>query len=309
MIEGRKPKRVVILAGGIAGGKTAAGLRLLSLLRQAEIPTGGILAPRVMKGDETIGYSVIDLATNTTHPFAGLEPQDVQIGRYFVSRESIARAQKAVLGVCATCAVVFVDEIGRLELRGEGHAPAVHQLLRGDPVAVLLVRDELVGDVKETFGIKDPLVFRVEEAHDRSMATPAGIGTFWQIVDDIRFPLLVTQGDEGFPESRPMALVHREGRTLWFATSRASRKTAQIECEPRVSVLFVDSDRFNYATLHGSASIVADRELGKSLWQEAWRDDWPEGPSDPDYVLLRVDVVRGHYLRGATGESGTVDLA
>ena len=309
MIEGRKPKRVIILAGSITGGKTAAGLRLLSLLRQADIPTGGILAPRIMKGDETIGYSVIDLATNTTHPFAGLEPQDIRIGRYYVSSEAIARAHKAVLGVCATCSVVFVDEVGRLELRGEGHAPAVRQLLHADPVAVLLVRDELVGEVREAFEIESPLVFRVEEAQDRTIATPAGVRTFWQIVDDIRFPLLITQGGEGYPESRPMALVEREDRTLWFATSRASRKIGQIESDTRVSVLFVDSDRFNYASLHGNASVVTDPELEKTLWQEAWRDDWPEGPSDPDYVLLRVDVVRGHYLRGATGETGTVDLS
>jgi len=308
MIEGRSPRRVVLLVGGIGGGKTAAGLRLLSLLRQAGIPTGGILAPRIMKGDETIGYSVVDVATNTTHPFAGLEPQDIQIGRYFVSRDSIARAHKAVLNVCSSCDVVFVDEVGRLELKGGGHAPAVRQLLHAGPVAILLVRDEWVDEVRQTFGIDDPLMFRVETTFDRSASTPAGIRTFWQIVDEIRFPLLVTQGDEGFPESRPMALVERQEDRLWFATSRASRKIRQVEKDPRVSVLFVDTDRFNYATLHGNAFVVTDPELGRSFWQEAWRDDWPDGPSDPDYVLLRVDVVRGHYLRGATGESGIVDI-
>lgn len=308
MVAGVQPKRVVFLAGGIGGGKTAAGLRLLSLLRQAEIPAGGILAPRVMEGDETVGYSIIDVATNTTHAFAGLEPNDVHVGRYYVSRESIERASKAVLGVCGTCSVVFVDEVGRLELQGGGHESAVRALLAADPVAILLARDELVEEVKRVFGIENPLVFRAESALDKDTKTSAGIQTFWRIVDDVRFPLLITQGAEGFPESRPMALVDRDAQTLWFAASRTSRKVDQIGADAHVTVLFVDTDRFNYASLHGVAAIVDDRERGRSLWQEAWRDDWPEGPSDPDYVLMKITVTRGHYLRGGTGESGTIDL-
>lgn len=308
MVLGRKPRRPVLLVGGINTGKTATGLRLLSLLRQAGIPSGGILAPRVMEGDETVGYSIIDAATNTTHPFASLEPNDIQIGRYAVSEESIERAHHAVVGVCLSCSVVFVDEVGRLELDGGGHAPAVRELLSSNAVPVLLVRDTWIDLVKERFGIRDPLIFRVEGVLDARLATPAGVRTFWQIVDEIRFPLLVTQGETGFPESRPMALVAREERTLWFATSRGSRKVRQIEAQPRVTVLFVDTDRFNYASLHGRASIDADRGRGTRFWQEAWREDWPEGPSDPDYILLRVEVSHGHYLRGATGETGTVDF-
>jgi general stress protein 26 len=72
--------------------------------------------------------------------------------------------------------------------------------------------------------------------------------------------------------------------------------------------LFVDSARFNYASIHGHAHVVVDAKREGALWRDEWHDDWPDGPSDPDYVLLRVDGVRGHYLRGITGETGTIDL-
>jgi len=307
-LDGREPPRPILLVGGIASGKTATGLRLLSLLRQSGIRVGGFLAPRKLDGDETIGYSLIDLATNATYPFASLEPSDVPVGRFFVSEEGLAVADRAVTAALGEARAVFIDEVGRLELGNGGHAPAVRKLLASEALPILLVRDELVDEITQTFGIESPIVFHARDALDASVSSPAGIRTFWEIVDSLPYPLLVTLGEDGFPWSRPMRLVDRDANLLWFATSRASRKVAQIEERPGVTVLFVDSRRFNYAAIHGRAHVVVDPEREQTLWQDEWRDDWPDGPSDPDYVLLRVDGVRGHYLRGTTGETGTVDL-
>jgi general stress protein 26/nucleoside-triphosphatase THEP1 len=307
-VNGRQAIHPVLLVGGIAAGKTATGLRLLSLLRQSGIRVGGFLAPRVMDGDETVAYSLIDLATDATHPFASLEPSDVPIGRFFVSEEGLAAADRTVTKALSNAQVVFIDEVGRLELGGEGHASSVRRLLASEVLPVLLVRDELVEEVTTSFGIIDPVVFHTRDALDVSVASPAGIQTFWEIVDSLPYPLFVTLGEDGFPRSRPMHLVDRDANRLWFATSRASKKIAQIEVNPHVTVLFVDSARFNYASIRGRAQVVVDPEREQALWQDDWHDDWPDGPSDPDYVLLRVDGVRGHYLRGMTGESGIVDL-
>ncbi len=308
-VGGRVPIRPVLLVGGIESGKTATGLRLLSLLRQSEVRVGGFLAPRKLEGDETVGYSLIDLASNTTHPFAGLDPGGVQVGRFFLSENGLAMAERAVAAALDETSVVFIDEVGRLELGGGGHAASVKRLLASDVVPVLLVREEFVDDVVQMFEIETPVVFHAKKALDESVASPAGVQTFWEIVDSLPFPLLVTLCQDQYPQSRPMRLVDREANRLWFATSRASRKVAQIEADPHVTVLFVDSGRFNYAAIHGLAHVIVDPEREESLWQDEWRDDWPDGPSDPDYVLLRIDGARGHYLRGTTGESGTVDLA
>ena len=309
MISEERPARPILLVGGIGAGKTSTGLRLLSLLRQCGIRVGGFLAPRVMEGDETVGYSLIDLATNATHPFAGLAPRDVPIGRFFVSEEGLATADRAVTAALDEAQIVFVDEVGRLELADAGHAPAVRRLLDSEVLPVLLVRDEFVDEVSQAFGVLDPIVYYPRDALDASVVSMAGVQTFWEIVDSLPNPLLVTVSEDGFPQSRPMHLIDREANVLWFATSRASRKVSQIEKNPRVTVLFVNSDLFNYASVHGRAIVVVDPEREQTLWRDAWRDDWPNGPADPDYVLLRVDGIRGRYLRGTTGESGTVNLA
>ena len=308
MSTGVEPIRPILLVGGIGAGKTSTGLRLTSRLRSIGLPPGGILAPRILEGDETIGYSVIDLSTNTTHSFAGLEPDDVKIGRFHVSRDGLQRAGNAVRRAAGKRSVVFVDEVGRLELSGGGHAPAVRHLLASSSIPILAVRRDWVDDVIRTFELTDPLIYDVSRPSGTRVSVRAGWETFWQIVDSIAFPLLVTHGDAGFPQSRPMTAVDRDETGVWLATSRSSRKVRQIAADSRVTLLFVDSDRFNYAALHGNARLVEDRDREAAVWQDAWRDDWPDGPADPDYVLLRIDGVRGHYLRGSTGETGTVEF-
>jgi nucleoside-triphosphatase THEP1/general stress protein 26 len=308
-VNSHKATHPVLLVGGIGSGKTSTGLRLLSLLRWSGVRVGGFLAPRVMEEDETVGYSLIDLTTNATHAFASLEPSDVSIGRFFVSEKDLATAHRAVTTALNEASVVFIDEVGRLELDGGGHASAVQQLLASKVVPILLVRDELVDEVTRTFGIVEPVIFHARDALEATIASPVGVRTFWGIVDSLPYPLLVTLSEDGFPWPRPMHLVDRDANRLWFATSRASKKVSQIKVNPHVTVLFVDSVRFNYASIQGHARVVADPDRERTLWRDEWHDDWPNGPSDPDYVLLRVDGVRGHYLRGTTGEVGIVDLA
>jgi nucleoside-triphosphatase THEP1/general stress protein 26 len=308
-MEKQSKKQPILLVGGIGSGKTAAGLRLLSLLRSYGIQVGGILAPRILKGDETVGYSIIDLSNNATHPFAGLEPSDVPIGKFYLSQAGLDLAERTIRNALNERPVVFIDEIGRLELSGGGHAHAVRQLLQSSSVPVLLVRDTLVEQAIRTFDIADPFIFHSSDMRDTEEMVPGGTQTFWQIVDSIPYPLLVTICSvDGFPQSRPMHLVDHDSKTAWFATSRASNKIKQIKANSHVTVLFVDSARYNYAAFHGHAIIVDDADREKTLWRNDWEDDWPNGPSDPDYVLIRVDGIRGHFLRGHTGESGEVEL-
>ena len=309
-IERQQKKQPILLVGGIGAGKTATGLRLLSLLRSYGIQVGGILAPRILKGEERIGYSIIDLSNNATHPFAGLDPSDVQIGKFYLSQEGLDVAERTILNALNERPVVFVDEVGRLEVQGKGHAPAIRQLLQSSSVPVLLVRDTLVEQALRVFEIADPFIFHASEMRDVEELVPGGTQTFWQIVDSIPYPLLVTLcPDDGFPQSRPMHLIDHDGKTMWFATSRASRKVEHIQANTNVTVIFVDSARYNYAAFHGHATLIDDADRQQTLWRNEWQDNWPEGPSDPDYVLIRVDGVRGHFLRGYTGESGEVELA
>jgi general stress protein 26 len=133
-------------------------------------------------------------------------------------------------------------------------------------------------------------------------------GRFWEVVDSTEFPILVTQGVAGWPRSRPMTLLLREGATLWFATSRRSGKVEEIRIDPRVTVLFVRDGRLSQAALYGRATVVDRSDIKRRLWHEVWTEDWPGGASDPDYVLIRIDGECGSYYPADTGVEERIEL-
>jgi len=303
---GGTPPRPVIVAGGVGAGKTEAGLHLAQRLRGAGVAVGGILAPRLVEHGETVGYNVLDVSTGEDAAFARADPPGQAVGRFFVQPAGLASAERALRHGIERADVVFIDEVGRWELAGGGHAAALTDLLRSRALPVLFVRAELVQAVADRFALQAAKVLRLTESVEREPA--GGRRAFWSIVDSMPHPLLITVAADGFPQSRPMSLIERDDHTLWFPTSRASRKVEQIRAHAQVTVLFVDTDRYNYASFHGIASLEPDNERTRRLWRDDWRDDWPAGPDDADYALLRVDGARGFYLHGTTGEAGEIDL-
>jgi len=131
----------------------------------------------------------------------------------------------------------------------------------------------------------------------------------WRIVDSVRYPLLVTTDRDGYPAARPMHLVERDGRLFWFATRAGSAKVEQIRSDPRVTLVFSRPDLFNYASVHGRAETgIGDAAMRRSLWRDEWLDQWPLGPEDPDYLLLRVTGERATFYYGYMDRHERVEL-
>lgn len=152
----------LILHGGIGAGKTQTAAKLSSDLKERGIKVGGVLSPRITKGDETIGYAIRDLSTDERRPFARLTPPGIAIGRFYLSPASLSFARAAIEQAATTAQVVFVDEVGRLELGGEGHAQAIRVLLRSQALSILLVRSAFVERVVKAFGIAHYTILPVE---------------------------------------------------------------------------------------------------------------------------------------------------
>ena len=143
----------LILSGKIGAGKTHAAEYLVTALKESGFVVGGVLSPRVVQDGETVGYTVRDLATDDERPFAALTPPGMRVGKFFIAEEGITFACGAIERAAEHAQVVFVDEVGRLELAGGGLAPAVRVLLRSAACPILLVRSVFVDAVVRTFAI------------------------------------------------------------------------------------------------------------------------------------------------------------
>ena len=114
-----------------------------------------------------------------------------------------------------------------------------------------------------------------------------------ELMKDMPIGMLTTFGPEG-PRSVPMARQEVEpSAELWFITARDTAHVRALQSEPTVALTF--SARDAWVALRGRAAVVEDQAKLEELWTtfaEAWM---PEGPEDPNAVLLRVDVEQAEY--------------
>ncbi len=143
----------LILSGKIGAGKTHAAEHLVTALKERGFAVGGVLSPRIVQDGETVGYTARDLATDEERPFAALTPPGVSAGKFFIAEEGLTFACGAIERAAEYAQVVFVDEVGWLELAGGGLAPAVRALLRSAALPILLVRSTFVDVVARTFAV------------------------------------------------------------------------------------------------------------------------------------------------------------
>jgi len=153
-VEQHKQK-CIIVQGEIGAGKTRLAEVLVTELRKRGLKAGGIVSPRILDGEDTVGYRVRDIATGQERAFAKLDPPGIPIGKFYLSEDALVFARAAIESAIATDQIVFLDEVGRLELDDKGHADALRTLLRSGPIPVLFVRTKFTDAVVEKFAIAD----------------------------------------------------------------------------------------------------------------------------------------------------------
>jgi len=151
----------IFVSGAVGSGKTRLSQKVVSRLKEEERTPGGILSPRLMESGRTVGYDVIDLMTGNRRSFVRTKPPGKRVGKYFLRPGALEFANRAICEAINGLSPVFVDEVGRLELRNEGLAPSVRELLSSNSEAVLLVRDKFLPQVRDIFDIKEYDVVRV----------------------------------------------------------------------------------------------------------------------------------------------------
>ena len=140
-------KRLFVLSGPRGSGKTTACREGIALARQRGLDCAGILCPaRFAEGRKT-GIDLLDVRGGECRPLAMVDdlPGDLRMGRFRFDTQ-VMDWGTAILSAACPCDVLFVDEIGPLELeRGQGWVNALEVLRAGRfGVGVAVVRPRLV---------------------------------------------------------------------------------------------------------------------------------------------------------------------
>ncbi len=118
----------------------------------------------------------------------------------------------------------------------------------------------------------------------------------FDLIKDIEFCMMVTQGADGHLFSRPMAAQERDEQDqLWFFTSANSPKIEEIIQNPAVLLSYADPDDNCYVSISGEAAVVRDRDLIDRFWNEKLKAWFPKGKDDPSIALICVTPMSAEY--------------
>ena len=157
---------VFMITGGHGSGKSELVMELARLLRDSGKKPGGICAAGLWENGERSGFDLVNLTGGARVPLCrrGITGGIAAAGEFRFYNEGLAAGEAALSpGVLAGANIVFIDEIGFLELEGKGWAVRLEELAAGETPLVIVVRDYLLERVCQRWGLNRFVVWKAGE--------------------------------------------------------------------------------------------------------------------------------------------------
>lgn len=109
----------------------------------------------------------------------------------------------------------------------------------------------------------------------------------WSLMAKVDFCMLVTRTGAGM-RGRPMSSVVKpeEGR-IYFLAHVSAIKDDEIAADPNILLAYGDG-KSTFVSARCTAIVRADRELVRRLWSTGAQAFWPQGPEDPDLIVIEA---------------------
>ncbi|MEZ9596963.1 ATP-binding cassette domain-containing protein [Shewanella sp. 10N.261.52.F9] len=168
-VLGLSLSKVLIVTGESGSGKTTALTALIEQCQQKQLPLKGMLCPGVMKDGRRFSSDIVDIATGERCLFGHRTGVlDKKTGtRFSFTEAGLALGLQALEhnnfnqgDIC------IVDEIGPMELGGQGFGKQIAPLLAvANSRHIWVVRPNLIEQVCRHWSLLNPEVIDIEDAH------------------------------------------------------------------------------------------------------------------------------------------------
>lgn len=128
----------------------------------------------------------------------------------------------------------------------------------------------------------------------------------WKDIRSTDVCMMVTL-DGNQMRARPMAgLAMPENNSIWFFSNKNTHKDEEIKQNPCACLTFADMKGQTFVSVSGKMKCIFDTDLVHKLWNEGVATYFPDGPDDPNIVLLNFTPETGEYW---DAPSNTVGMA
>jgi len=151
---------VFLIKGKRGRGKTSYAARLAEELIKSGFRVGGILAAGLWENGVRSGFDLVVLGSGERLPLCRRNMiSSLSAGPFGFYPEAVEIGKKALESAGAAGGIVFLDEVGFMELRGEIWGESLTGLCGKEGITlVITVREELAGIVKERWKMRPAVV-------------------------------------------------------------------------------------------------------------------------------------------------------
>ncbi|MBV3636420.1 pyridoxamine 5'-phosphate oxidase family protein [Bacteroides cellulosilyticus] len=115
-----------------------------------------------------------------------------------------------------------------------------------------------------------------------------------QMLRESEVVVLTSVNEEGYPRPVPMSMVKSEDiSTVWMSTGSDSMKTEDFRKNPKGGLCF--HAQGNSVCMTGDVEVITDQNVKQELWQDWFINHFPGGPTDPNYVILKLTANHATY--------------
>ncbi len=158
---------VFLITGRVMTGKSSYAGRLVDQLREKGVRIAGFLASGVDQDQERLGFDLLNLQTGKKTLLSRKDPvpEDwIRYGRYAFDPEAFEMANREIiLQSEQDPEILFLDEVGPLELQNLGWAPTIEsQLISCCTLQLWIVRKSLIEKVIKKWNLQRVSVIDIE---------------------------------------------------------------------------------------------------------------------------------------------------
>ena len=159
---------VVIITGDVHSGKTTFAQKIVADLHEQKIRIAGFFSVGINENDIRIGFNLVDIGSSRQIELCSDKKNEkrLKFGRYYFNSDAISLGNEILSSNnLSDKQLIVIDEVGHLELNGQGWSNAIENIIRSNTMPQLwIVRKSLVQKCSRRWNIGNAYIFDITES-------------------------------------------------------------------------------------------------------------------------------------------------